>query len=634
MCGIIGICGVASTPKIHEAVAAIGHRGPDGHGVYHDHDNGVSLGHTRLSIIDLSPTGSQPMSSEDGSIVLTYNGEIYNYRELRQELVSSGSAFRGTSDTEVLLNLYLRYGDALLSKLNGMFAFAIWDKRKRALLVARDEMGVKPLYFAQKPGEFVFGSELKAILQVPGISRTVNAPAVRDTLTYLWTPSPRTMLHGVAKLEPGHAMWIREATIQKKWRWAALLTETPLTSLSRQEAILAVREATELAVQRQLVSDVPVGAFLSGGVDSSAVVACARARMGASRMQCFTIAIDKQLDRSEGFSSDVEYARLMARDLDVELHEIPASESITDELPRMIWHLEEPQGDLAPLNVLLISRMAREAGIKVLLSGAGGDDIFSGYRRHTALIADKWLSHIPDVIREMVASSATYLPAGLPQARRLRKGLASLRFRGNQRIAQLFEWLERGWVDRLIAPDFREASVQENSLEQSLDELPETVAPLNKMLYLECRHFLADHNLNYTDKMSMATGVEVRVPLLDRDLVRLAFSLPPEYKQKGREGKWVFREAMRPLLPPQIFNRPKTGFGLPLRYWLRGPLAPLMRDTLSPEALKRRGIFDSNAVQALIKANSTGQIDAAYPILSIMCTELWCRAFIDGKVPD
>jgi asparagine synthase (glutamine-hydrolysing) len=299
----------------------------------------------------------------------------------------------------------------------------------------------------------------------------------------------------------------------------------------------------------------------------------------------------------------------------------------------MVWHLDEPQADPAPLNVLAISRMARSHGIKVLLSGAGGDDIFTGYRRHYALQAGRHFASLPQPLRVAVASAARRLPTGNVVSRRLRKLLAQADLDGDARIASFFEWLEPGWVDALLSPELRASSQRANPLIETLAELPADVAPLNRMLHLECRHFLADHNLNYTDKMSMAAGVEVRVPLLDRDLVRLAFSLPLDVKQRGRQGKWVLTEAMRGILPNEVLNRPKTGFALPLRAWLRGPLRALMRDTLSDETIRRRGIFDAAGVRQLIEANEAGRVDGAYPILALMNTELWCRAFIDGRVP-
>jgi asparagine synthase (glutamine-hydrolysing) len=304
---------------------------------------------------------------------------------------------------------------------------------------------------------------------------------------------------------------------------------------------------------------------------------------------------------------------------------------MADELAKMIWHLDEPQADLAPLNTLLISRLAREHGIKVLLSGCGGDDIFTGYRRHYALQTERYWASLPYGVRAGIAGLARRLPTGTVLGRRLRKALSHADLDGDARIASYFQWVDEPWVDRLLVPELRTASQRPNPLVASLAGLPDGVPRLNRMLYLECRHFLADHNLNYTDKMSMAAGVEVRVPLLDPDLVRLAFSLPLDQKQRGRQGKWILTEAMRGFLPDQILSRPKTGFGAPLRSWLHGPLNVLLNDTLSPAALRRRGLFDPAGVQRLIADDAAGRVDGAYTLLALICVELWCQSFIDQR---
>jgi asparagine synthase (glutamine-hydrolysing) len=396
-------------------------------------------------------------------------------------------------------------------------------------------------------------------------------------------------------------------------------------------AIAQVREAVRTAVQRQMVADVSVGAFLSGGLDSSAVVALARQAVPETRLQCFTIAMDAGGEQQEGIVSDLPYARAVAAHLDVDLHVVQASPAMADELVNMVWHLDEPQADPAALNTLFISRLAREKGIKVLLSGSGGDDIFTGYRRHYALQTERYWAGLPHGLRAGMAGLARQLPTGTVLGRRVRKALSYADLDGDARIASYFQWLDNAWVDRLLTPDLRAASRRPEPLVASLAELPYSVPRLNRMLYLECRHFLTDHNLNYTDKMSMAAGVEVRVPLLDPDLVRLAFSLPLNQKQRGRQGKWVLTEAMRGILPDQVLNRPKTGFGAPLRQWLRGPLRALLNDTLSSSALRRRGLFDPVGVQQLIVDDAAGRVDGSYALLALLCVELWCQRFIDQR---
>ena len=633
MCGFVGFSGHFALQHLKDAMRTIAYRGPDDEGIWTDETARVGLGHLRLSILDLSPLGHQPMVSPDGQVVIAFNGEIYNFKELRVDLEARGHRFRGHSDTEVLLHLYLADGEDMLHRLNGIFAFAIWDARRQSVLLVRDAMGIKPLYWTRACDGVVFGSELKALLVFPGVSRALDPVAVRDHLTYLWAPAPRTMLRDVHKLEPGSAVWVRGGCVERQWHWAANPAMQPLIPRTDSQAIDEVRDAVRTAVLRQMVSDVPVGAFLSGGLDSSAVVAFARQASPQTRLQCFTIAMDAAGQEQEGMVSDLPYARTVAAHLDVDLHVVQATASMADELAKMVWHLDEPQGDPAPLNVLFISRLAREHGIKVLLSGAGGDDIFTGYRRHYALQTERYWARLPHGLRSGISSLARRLPADFPLSRRVRKAFSHADLQGDERIASYFEWLEESWVDRLLAPDVRAASRRADPLVASLADLPTTVPALNRMLYLECRHFLADHNLNYTDKMSMAAGVEVRVPLLDPDVVRLAFSLPLNVKQRGRHGKWVFTEAMRGILPDAILHRPKTGFGAPLRSWLHGPLRALLRDTLSPATLHRRGIFDPAGVQQLIEDDAAGRVDGAYPLLALLCMELWCQAFLDGQIP-
>jgi asparagine synthase (glutamine-hydrolysing) len=632
MCGIFGFSGSFKADWLHAGLRAMAHRGPDDSGVFVSKSAGVGLGHVRLSIQDLSSFGHQPMLSVDGETVLVFNGEIFNCGGLRAELEGVGFSFRGHSDTEVLLNLYLYEGEAMLSRLNGMFAFAIWDGKQRSLFIARDGMGVKPLYYTHTADGFGFASEMKSLLELPGVSREIDIDAVRDYLTFLWSPAPRTMLKGVKKLEPGCAMRISDGVVQREWRHYEIPVDQVRAPIPDAVAIHQVRGSVREAVRRQMIADVPIGAFLSGGLDSSAVVAFAREIAPQTKLQCFSIEMDAEDERREGMVSDLPYARKVAKHLNVDLHVVNVNSSAADDFARMIYHLDEPQGDPAPLNVLYISQLARQHGIKVLLSGAGGDDIFTGYRRHHAVQMERIWADWPRPIRRGIAGLAKALPTGSTNLRRVRKALQFAHLDGDARLASYFHWLQPEWVDQLIAPGLRENNRWSDPLIQSLAGLPDSVPPLNRMLYLECRHFLADHNLNYTDKMSMAAGVEVRVPLLDPDLVRLAFSLPLDVKQRGSQGKWVFTEAMRGILPDEILNRPKTGFGAPLRSWLRGPLLEMLNDTLSPESLRRRGLFDPAGVTKLRALDKAGRIDASYPLFALLSIEIWCRIFIDRSI--
>jgi asparagine synthase (glutamine-hydrolysing) len=630
MCGIVGFSGQFSGDALRQASACISHRGPDDSGIYFDGST-AGLAFRRLSIIDLTPSGAQPMASPDGKVVVVFNGEIYNYRELRTELRNRGVSFAGSSDTEVLLQLYLTDGEAMLRRLKGIFAFAIWDGRDRSLFVARDGIGVKPLYYASTERGFVFASELKAILHLIPEERELDPMSIHRYLMFMWCPGDGTPVRAVRKLSPGEAMRVRDGRIERRWKWYELpFFDTRVRDATVESAASDTVEHLRTAVHRQLVSDVPVGSFLSGGLDSSAVVAFAREQI--PDLRCFSI---EALGEPEGGSTDdLPYARRVARHLGVELDvvRIDASDMAQD-LERMVWQLDEPLSDPAALNVLYISQLARERGIKVLLSGAGGDDLFSGYRRHVALEYEPYWRWLPRSVRERVDHVAGHLDQQNAFARRVGKLFNGADLDGDAHLANYFRWIRESEVLALYTPALRAHVIHEAVDQPMIDflkPLPAETSSLNRMLALEQRFFLADHNLTYTDKMSMAVGVEVRVPFLDLELVQYAATLPDRLKQHRGQSKWILKKAMEPFLPRDVIYRPKTGFGAPLRRWMRRELRPLVGDLLSAESLKRRGLFDADAVHRLIARNDAGEVDAAYMLLALLCTEIWCRRFVDG----
>lgn len=635
MCGISGFSGRFEPRLLGRMNEVLAHRGPDDEGTWWDSGCGIGLAHRRLSIIDLSDAGHQPMWDPAGRVVIVFNGEIFNYRALREQLLGQGFAFTGHSDTEVLLNLYLRDGTHMLERLNGMFAFALWDPEAGTLFLARDGVGVKPLYYAQTEQGLVFASEIKALLLAESVDRAIDPLAVQHHLAYLWCPAPRTMLRGVRKLEPGHALEVRDGRIARHWQYYDLPYGPDVEDVSPKDAALRVREAVKLAVRRQMVADVPVGAFLSGGLDSSAVVAFAAREPASRRLQCFTIGFRGGALEDEGFAEDLPYARRVAAALGVDLHTVTVGPEMIDQLETMIWHLDEPQADPAPLNVLFISRLAREQGIKVLLSGVGGDDLFTGYRRHLALRRERLWAWLPEKARRLVQDGAGRLGTGSPMGRRVRRALRYAASNGDDRIASYFLFTEPQVLQDLYGPAIRDQVSGVSPLEplrRTLSRLHPDVDPLQRMLYLEGKHFLADHNLNYADKMSMAAGVEVRVPLLDPDLIALAARLPTSLKQHGVTGKWIFKKAMEPMLPRDVIYRPKTGFGAPLRRWLRHELRPLVDDLLSEGALVRRGLFDPGGVRRLREMDARGEVDGSYTIFSMLSIELWCRILVEAPV--
>ena len=606
---------------------AIAHRGPDDAGEWHSADLSVAFAHRRLSIIDLSPLGHQPMVDGSGSAVIVFNGEIYNFRELRAQLEAEGCRFRGRSDTEVLLALYKTRGEAMLPLVNGIFAFAIYDLAQQLLFLACDAMGVKPLYFNDGRESFIFASELKALVASGQVTTSLDVPALSRYLGFLWSPGGVTPLMGVSRLGPGEALQVKDGRIVRRWHWArsAWTEGAPVAT----DSIRSVTEALRTAVHRQMVADVPVGAFLSGGLDSSAIVAMAREV--SPNIECFTI--DTGVLRDAGVTDDLPYARRVAKHLGVTLREIQVdSSSMATNLEHMVFQLDEPLADPAPLHVLYISQLARQHGVKVLLSGAGGDDLFAGYRRHRALILERYWTWMPHVLRRGLRNSTSHLGRYGAVGRRAVKAFAHADSPPDQRLMGYFLWAEPSRVCGLFAPEHRRALARADMLaplKGYLAALPPELPPLQRMLALEQRFFLADHNLLYTDKMSMAAGVEVRVPFLDNDLVRLANALPPGLKQRGAEGKWVLKKAMEAYLPYDVIYRPKAGFGAPVRRWLRHELREWVGDILSGDSLRRRGLFDAKAVASLVADDRAGRVDAAYTILGLVCIEIWCQNFID-----
>ena len=570
------------------------------------------------------------MADRTGTVQLVFNGEIYNYRELRRELEAKGHAFKGTSDTEVLLHLYLDEGRGMLSRLNGIFALAIWDSRARKLLLARDALGVKPLYVSEVPQGLAFCSEVKGLLQLVPEVRRLDEIALHRYLTYLWCPGDGTPLERVRKVLPGELVEVSGGRIVKRESWYQLPMFRGLgQDLQEDDAVRGTEQALRTAVHRQMVADVPVGAFLSGGLDSSAVVAFAREVNPAIR--CFTI--EQRGGNDEGQADDLPYARRVAEHLGVPLDVVTIdSQRMAGDLELMVWQLDEPLADPATLNVLYISQLARQQGIKVLLSGAGGDDLFTGYRRHRALQSEFLWNWLPFPALAAIETTTARLDQRRAAGRRVAKIFRGASLDGDERIASYFEWVRSSDLYALYTPEFRQRVGADSAARPMLDflsPLPRRVRRLNRMLALEQRFFLSDHNLNYTDKMSMAVGVEARVPFLDLELVDFAERIPGGLRQRGAEGKWVLKKAMEPYLPNDVIYRPKSGFTAPLRRWLQSDLKPLVGDVLGRESLKRRGLFRPEAVAALIQANLDGRVDANYTVFSLLCIELWCRTYLD-----
>ena len=630
MCGIAGYSGRFDNVLLNKCVESLNHRGPDADGIFLDEKHNIGLGHTRLTIIDLSDLANQPLKDNDENCVIVFNGEIYNYLELKKELVNQGYQFKTKSDTEVLLYLYQKYGYELLKKLEGIFAFAIWDRRKKSLFIARDPIGVKPLYYSQTSEGFIFASEIKALIRSNAISKSLDRFAIHNYLSFLWSPGERTMLDSVKKLNPGNAMIVRDSKIQRHWSWYKLPSPSSREKdVPIDEMINECKRELRESVKKQLISDVPVGAFLSGGLDSSSIVAMAREFN--PEISCFTI--ETEGGAEEGFHDDLPYAKKVANYLNVPLNIVKIrSDVMMKDIEKMVYHLDEPLADPACLNVMYISQLAKENDIKVLLSGTGGDDLLTGYRRHRAIRYDHLFKHLPQKLKIGLNYFSSSVSQKTPLKRRLSKFLNGVQLEGSQRVINYLKWSSDSITENIYSEQFKEDLGAYNSSSEMIDFLSGYSGikeDLNKSLLLDQRYFLADHNLIYTDKMSMAAGVEVRVPFLERNFVDFSSKIPLNLKQKNGQEKWILKKAMESFLPIDVIYRQKTGFGAPLRKWLRGDMRSFLHDTLSEKNIRKRNIFDYNSTMNLIKMNHDGHIDASYVIFSILCIELWCQNFLD-----
>jgi asparagine synthase (glutamine-hydrolysing) len=629
MCGIYGIVSLSgSTRRSPDVLKLMGdailHRGPDDSGAFADGE--LLLGMRRLSIIDVSG-GHQPISSEDGQTVVVCNGEIYNFRELRRDLEAVGHRFATQSDSEVAVHAYEEYGDAFLDKLDGMFGLALWDRRRRRLIVARDALGIKPIYYRQAAAELIFASEAKAILTLPGISARLDTNALAQYLSVGYVCAPNSIFEGLQKLEPGTAL-IVEAGKVSKHRYYRLPADVD-GSRTESQWIEAVRAELDRSVRDQMVSDVPIGAFLSGGIDSSAVVAF-MSRYSSQPVKTYSIGF--QGSTGAQLYNELPYARQVAEQFKTDHHEIIVQPDVATLLPNLIWHMDEPIADAAFITTYLVSKFARQ-DVTVILSGVGGDELFGGYKRYLDEHYRSLYRRIPGFVRTGVMAPLSKL---LPSDRhssvlnkmRLAKAFIAadgLPFQERYRAyMQVFDAEERGalmkaWssqFDDCIARGFADAR---------------TTEPLRQLMDVDFATQLPDDLLMLTDKMSMAVSLECRVPLLDQRLVELAARIPGPLKMRGGELKHIMKRALEGILPDNILHREKRGFGAPMGAWLRAELAPVLRDVLSRESVTRRGLLDPDVVDRAIREHEQQKADRTDHLLALINLEIWCRLYLDGQ---
>ena len=630
MCGIVGLISKESKAKIYACNDSIAHRGPDDEGYYFSGD--MALAHRRLSIQDLSANGHQPMSCINDNYIIIFNGEIYNHWEIRKKLESKYT-FKSNSDTETLLYGFIEYGKDILNQLNGIFSFAIFDKQKEELFIVRDQFGVKPLYYYCDDKQFWFSSEMKSILKT-NFDRTISNESLVNYLTFLYSPGEKTPFEKVFKLLPGHFLSLNINNFQdyKIEKYYDIPFDNSRYDKTEEELIDDLEILLTNAVNRQMLSDVPVGFFLSGGLDSSCILVLAKKLHPDKKFNCYTIKTKEGINTNDGFASDLFYARKVAKLLDVNLIEVDGEIDFENEFDEMIYHLDEPQADSAPINTFKICQQARKDGILVLLGGTAADDLFSGYRRHQALIIELFIEYIPLFLRKTTRNAALLLYSKYSLFRRIKKITKNINLSKQDRILGYFSWIDNEVLMSLFSKTFRTTIEKYRPLDilkKSLINIPEEKDLLNQILYLEMKYFLVDHNLNYTDKMSMASGVEVRVPFLDKELVEFSTKIPTKLKLKGITTKYILRKVMEKYLPKDLIYRPKSGFGIPIRDYVKKDSDKIIKKYFSKESIGKRDIFDSHSIEKLIISNKLGKIDTSYTILSLLAIKSWMRQFLD-----
>jgi asparagine synthase (glutamine-hydrolysing) len=628
MCGIAGFVDT-STPELKEIPArqrllesmcdVITHRGPDdtGMGLF----GSAALGMRRLSIIDISG-GHQPISGCHGSgISIVFNGEIYNFRELQNELSARGHRFRTRSDTEAIVHAYEEFGPACLEHLRGMFALAIWDENRQRLFVARDRVGKKPLYYAMpRPGTLVFGSELKSLLQFPGLERKINLKALDAYLALGYVPDPLSILEGVYKLEPAHYLLFEKDEVHISRYWDFQYDE-PDYELTESRVIADLQALIDEAVRIRLVSDVPLGAFLSGGVDSSTVVGFMARNMNQP-VKTFSIGF-----REDSYD-ELKYARMAAQHYSTDHHEFVVTPDICQVVDQLVWHLDEPFADSSAIPTFMVSKMAREF-VTVVLSGDGGDELFAGYTRYVVDKKRRGFQRVPRFIREGVIGPVS---AALPHGTLGRNYLHNISLGTTARYTDSVSVFTALGRRALYSAGFSSALDNSGGVLASMNELAakvKTGEELDRLLYIDSKTYLPGDILTKVDRMSMAASLEARVPLLDHKLIEYVTRIPAGMKMLGLDTKHIFKRAVRGLVPDAILDRPKQGFGVPIQQWINDELKEYIRDVVTDSRTVSRGYFEGKYIEMLFEEHRRSRRDHSMQIWSLFMFELWNRAFID-----
>jgi len=618
MCGIAGMVVAPGAAPPSAALgsamnAMIRHRGPDDEGIYCDAR--ALLGMRRLSIIDVAG-GHQPMHNADGSVQLVFNGEIYNYRELRAELVARGHVFYSQSDAEVIVQAYEAWGEGCFAHLHGMFAIALWDARRQLLLLARDRYGEKPLYVAELGDRLLFGSELKSLLQVPGLRAELDHDALQGYVAFGYVPSPRCILKGVRKLRPAHYLRYLDGRVSEQAYYT--LDFTPKTGLDETAATEELAHLLDQAVSSRLVSDVPFGAFLSGGLDSSVVVAL-MARHMSQPVKTFSIGF------REAQFNELDDARRVAQHLGTEHHDLVVEPDAVALLQDLVWYLDEPFADASALPTYLVSQLASQH-VKMVLSGDGGDEAFAGYGRYLRFLKAQRLGLLKPMAALAADAAALVLPGG--QRRRLRRIGQSLRLPFPQSYLSVVALTRSDHAQALLG----RRDGHYDALSLAAARLPD--GALDRLIAIDFASYLPDDILVKVDRMAMAHSLESRAPLLDHRLVDFAVRLPPDLRIRGGRGKHLLRRAAERWLPADVLAKKKQGFAVPLATWFRGPLREFAADIIASRAFRERGLVDAQAAERCLAEHVAGNDDLSEPLWLILSLELWARRYLDaGAAP-
>ena len=640
MCGIAGIITQDPERRIGLMLRAIEHRGRDDEGVSVSERFGAgglkcALGHRRLSIIDTSSAGHQPFFSDDGRYALTYNGEIYNYLDICEELEAKGEHFRTKTDTEVLLKAFIVWGPSCLEKLNGMFAFAIWDDEEKTLFAARDRVGLKPFNYARVGDSLVFASEIKAILASGLVEAEMDPQGFDQFLSFLWPVPPHTMFKGVYQLPPGHYLKWKNGAIDVREYWD-LDYGVEESGGSEREWAQRVASTLERVTRMEMVADVPLGAFLSGGVDSSSIVAL-MARGTESKISTYTTGISADDLEFDIIPDDVEWARKVAELFPIDYHETLLTPDVAGLLPKLVWHQDAPVIDMA-IPSYLLSQQSRETQ-KVMLSGMGGDEIFAGYPRQMAMQIAGVTDLMPSAVRRpLMKTVESTLYGGLrgkltAPLRNAKKFARSAGMDFEERYLGFGTYFTQEMKRKLLSKGTSERVANFDAYEYHRRYFAKCsdASPLNRMLYVDFKTFMPALNLDTTDRTSMAANLEVRAPFLNRELVDLSARIPAGLKIKGLKRKYILKKAAESFLPKDVIWRKKAGFSAPIRSWLRGALRPMVDDLLSEATIRSRGLLDPRYVRQLIDDNLSGKEDHNLQVFQLLNLEIWMQEFVDKR---